>query len=321
MSNLDYVIKNGVLKEYNNVIVIPYGVREIGNGVFKNTRAREIFIPDTVEIIGEKAFENSAVKEIIIPDSVVEIGSEAFSECENLEKVTFSENLKKIGNDAFGGCEKLKSLTFPDSVETIGDLVFYADSFEYIKLPKNLKVLGEMIIEDMFPVMNIELDKDNENFYIENNILYNKEKTNALFGWGDYVISDGVLKEYRGKEKDVVIPKGVKEIGGSAFYGANVETVTMCDDVESLCSSCFCCATKLKSVIFSDKIKVIPLGILDGCENLEYIRLPKFLEEIEEYAFEEYHSCVWFEIDPENKNFHTKDGVLYDKNNEKIPFE
>ena len=35
----------------------------------------------------------------------------------------------------------------------------------------------------------------------------------------DFIIEDGVLKEYVGEESDVVIPEGVTAIGDEAFDG------------------------------------------------------------------------------------------------------
>ena len=40
----------------------------------------------------------------------------------------------------------------------------------------------------------------------------------------DFVIENGVLKEYKGKGGDIVIPEGVTEIGKEAFY--NCDTIT-----------------------------------------------------------------------------------------------
>ena len=35
----------------------------------------------------------------------------------------------------------------------------------------------------------------------------------------DFVIENGVLKKYKGKDSEVTIPNSVTEIGGSAFFG------------------------------------------------------------------------------------------------------
>lgn len=321
MAKNDFVIKDSVLTEYNDEVVIPYGVKEIGEGIFEDSSASKIIIPDTVEIIGDEAFRGAAFKEINLPDSVLKIGNSAFEDCINLESVRLPKDLREIGDMAFYNCESIKSWTVPDSVEKIGKDAFgFPSGLEYIKLPKNLKVLGRITVEEPNEVARIELDKDNENFVIENDILYDKEKTKALYGWGDFLISDGALIDYRGEDRDVIIPKGVRKINEFAFSEKSIETVTMCDDVEEIETDAFSDSSMLKSVIFSDNIKVIS-DILNGCENLEYLRLPKLLKKIEEDAFFCTSKPKRLEIDPRNKNFYIKNGALYDKNNRKISFE
>ena len=62
----DFVIENGVLKEYNGKyadVIIPDGVTEIGDYAF---------------------FCCSSLTSVTIPNSVTEIGENAFSECESL---------------------------------------------------------------------------------------------------------------------------------------------------------------------------------------------------------------------------------------------
>ena len=55
----------------------------------------------------------------------------------------------------------------------------------------------------------------------------------------DFIIEDGVLKEYVGEESDVVIPDGVTAIGDEAFYGCDMETVFIPDSVISIGEGAF----------------------------------------------------------------------------------
>lgn len=321
-SEKKFVIENGVLQEYNDTVVIPRGVKKIGEYCFSSSSATKFIIPDTVEIIGSNAFEEcTKIEEITIPDSVKVIGDYAFSGCSALKTIKFSENLKKIGEHAFEFCENIKSIILPDSVETVGDNAFDSIFYlEHIKLSKKLKKFGSCEFDDYKP-FTLEIDDDSENFILENNILYTKDKTLAVCSGGDFLISNGALIKYLGDKTDIIVPKGVKTIKSAAFIETNVESITLPDDVEKLETSAFECATELKSVILSDNIKNIPSDTFCNCESLSYVKLPKSLETISLSAFTECPFPITLEIDPENKHFQTKDGILYFKNGKEIKFK
>ena len=78
----DFVIENGVLKKYT------------GEG-------GDVVIPEGVKEIGEQAFIWSKSKKIIVPPSVTKIGETAFMFCENLEDIVLPESIVEIGNNAF----------------------------------------------------------------------------------------------------------------------------------------------------------------------------------------------------------------------------
>lgn len=119
---------------------------------------------------------------------------------------------------------------------------------------------------------------------------------------GDYEITpDGVLKKYRGHDRDVVIPDGVREIGESAFvdlkgvermimefedYDApEMETLTIPEGVVKIHPYAFAYCLNLKTVDMADSVISVGDRAFEGCESLEKIRLSATLSEIEEYTF------------------------------------
>ena len=119
---------------------------------------------------------------------------------------------------------------------------------------------------------------------------------------GDFEVSpDGVLIRYRGKDTDVVIPAGVREIGPSAFVDVKgvermilkgeeydapaMETLTVPDSVEAIGDYAFAYCLNLKSAEIADSVRKIGWRAFEGCESLRKVRLPAGLEEIGEYTF------------------------------------
>lgn len=90
--------------------------------------AGELIIPDGVKEIGENAFNNTLIDQVKIPKSVVSIGDDAFHQCNSLYKVDFAQDspLKTL-NGAFTWCEKLSEISLPNSLTTINSYEFNAD--------------------------------------------------------------------------------------------------------------------------------------------------------------------------------------------------
>ncbi len=142
---MSFVIKNGILKEYNEEPGIT-----------------EVVIPDSVTSIGYYAFKGCAeLTKITVPDSVTRIEKETFYSCKKLMNITVSENnplycdidgvvfskdktkllvyptgrsgeytvpngVISIERDAFSHCKSLTNITIPDSVTSIGEAAFFA---------------------------------------------------------------------------------------------------------------------------------------------------------------------------------------------------
>jgi hypothetical protein len=91
----------------------------------------------------------------------------------------------------------------------------------------------------------------------------------------DFEIEDGVLNKYHGRGGDVVIPDGVTEIGGSAFYRCdNLVSVVIPNSVSSIKSHAFYGCRNLKSVTMPDSVKEIGAYAFCCCERITSMTIP-----------------------------------------------
>ena len=117
--------------------------------------------------------------------------------------------------------------------------------------------------------------------------------TVAVTNSKDFVIEKGVLTKYNGKEKNVVIPKGVTEIGADAFTNCTyIESVVIPEGVTKIRSDssssyegAFSGCVKLKKVTLPKTMKIIGTRAFLECKSLESIELSNGVTEIGKAAF------------------------------------
>ena len=125
----------------------------------------------------------------------------------------------------------------------------------------------------------------------------------------DFEIKDGILCRYLGTEKEVVIPETVNEIDVQAFLDCDtVESIVIPDGVECFVNCyAFELCTTVKKIYFGSAVtdigsKLEALGGIQSvfrvCESLEYI-----------------------EVSPENPNYSSKDGKLYNKDGSELLYD
>ena len=124
-----------------------------------------------------------------------------------------------------------------------------------------------------------------------------------------FKIKNGVLISYKGKEKEIVIPEGIIEIGNNAFSSCyEIKSISIPDSVKSIGSQAFynCAslstiilpkgikkisqgmfiASAIKTVEIPESVEIIEAGAFAVCFELEKLILPESLKEIGEGAFD-----------------------------------
>ena len=198
-------------------IVIPESVTCIGNYAFTGTNLTSITIPDSVRYIGAYAFNNckeltdvkigsgvtvigaaafvgceNLTGTISIPDSTFRIENRAFANCSKIITLNMGSHVKYIGSEAFMGCQGISDVTLPDTLRNIGEAAFYeCTGLSKVVIPKGITMIREKAFYGCTGITELELPEGL--LAVDRKAFYNVSV------------------------KDLVIPYGVKCLGGSAF--------------------------------------------------------------------------------------------------------
>lgn len=106
-------------------IILPQGLRFIGERAFFGSKITFIEIPPQVEKIEQSAFESSMLKTINISASAISVLEErVFADCSALQQIQLPLNVAFIKEEAFLNNTSLREVILPDSLTQIGARAF-----------------------------------------------------------------------------------------------------------------------------------------------------------------------------------------------------
>lgn len=156
-----------------------------------------------------------------------------------IKTVIVGEGVTSIGNLAFNNCTNLVNVSFPESITSIGDYVFVACT--------NLTA--------------IDVAAANTSFCSVDGVVYNKDRTTLVAYPG-------------GKQGAFVMPNTVTGMATGVFWGYNLTSVTLSDNLTSISTRAFSGCTGLTSLTIPNAVTNIGDDAFSGCADLTSILIP-----------------------------------------------
>ena len=101
----------------------------------------------------------------------------------------------------------------------------------------------------------------------------------------DFIIKNGELRKYNGKEKNVIIPSGITRICGAFMGNDRLESVIIPQGVTDIGMSAFRDCRNLKAVTIPNSVNYIGLWAFTNCEKLQSVVFPDSITYIDGGAF------------------------------------
>lgn len=333
---------------------IPTTVTSIENYAFYGCKSlTSIDIPEGLTTIKESAFENcNGLTSVKLPSSITEIQESAFYSCENLESINIPDGLTEIADYAFDDCSSLKNIEIPSTVTRIGEYAFaHCYEFTDITLPESITSIGESAFYDCKNLESINIPSGitsiSEDLFYDCSSLNNiklHDKITAINDYAFYGCSSLTSIEipssvktigYKAFKdcvelKSIEIPASVSELREQAFYGCSY-------DLDIKISSENPYISYENSILFNKNMTELKYAIKDIIGSYDVpetvtsigrnafygtkvtsVSIPAATKSIEYSAFYACEKLTSINVDSDNTQYSSEDGVLYNKSKTKI---
>ncbi len=191
--------------------------------------------------------------------------------------------VKGVARIAFLNCENITGITISENITKIESLTF-----------GGLRSLKSITVSSKNPAY---MSKDG--------VLYKGEMRELI----QYPIAN--------KRSSFVIPDGVDIVADGAFMcSVNLTNITIPNSVTEIGVGAFSYCTGITDIAIPDSVMTFGargFGMFCGCENLKSITIGKGIKNIVPGAFNDCNNLSDITVSPENNNFSSKDGVLFNK--------
>jgi hypothetical protein len=146
-----------------------------------------------------------------------------------------------------------------------------------------------------------------------------KSKLETLDDYIFYVLNDSTIEllDYKGNASSITLPnryKGKKyKLANYAFYGKDVENVTIPGGVTEIGKGVFAECKALKNVVMQEGVTEIGLFTFQECSALSTVTIPNSVKNIEVGVFDRCVGLTNIIVGKGNLEYSSLNGVLFDK--------
>ena len=244
-------------------IVLNEGLKELSTWSLANTKIEKIALPLTIEVIDVNAF--------IYCDNLKEIDVGENNNFIFESNILFNKDKTKIIFVSMASLKNTNTFSIPEGVESYATSISNMTNIKKIIIPTSLSYIYPNSLPTS--IESIEIKNGNQTLIYENGFLYNTSQK---------------LIMCCSKERDIIVPEGIKSIAVYSFQQA----------------------TNAENIIFPESLESIEERVFDGLEKIKRIDIGKNVNNINSRVkFGNYNGVV--NIDKENKNYVIENNILY----------
>jgi uncharacterized repeat protein (TIGR02543 family) len=300
----------------------------IASGMFEEASAlTSIVIPPSVTSIGASAFKSTGLMDLTIPAGVTSIGDQAFASAADLANVSFDQgsSITSLGESVFQDASALAAIDFPPSVTSIGGNAFSGTGLSSLTIPATIASIGEQAFSYTADLTEVIFDPASTSLSIGPNAFSGSGITSLTIPAGVTSIGD---QAFAGMSElgEVTFDSDSKlaSIGPNAFSGSGITSLTIPAGVTSIGDQAFANISDLIEVTFDTgtresgpALESIGAGAFSGT-GLSEITIPANVSSIGDQAFANVPFLAEFTVTPENENFESDSGVLFNAGKTKL---
>ena len=255
-------------------------LKSIGYYIFTNTKLTNLYIPSRIESFEYLTFyqlpqnfrltisnENTSFKNfgdsLIIGKSNPNINDfdVIVYASRDLNEIKIPSFIKHINKYAFHNCKNLKTVVFqPDSkLQTIDDFAFAESAIEKITIPKHVISINVGSFSKCQHLVSIEFSKDSELLSIGSSAFEESSLEKITIPKHVSIIGDkSFLKCIKLISVEFEQNSELEIICEKAFEGSSIVNFVVPSHVKEI-QSCFCCCSKLNSLVFEENSNLLKI--------------------------------------------------------------
>ena len=312
----DGVIKIGdyVFQENKTItkVIMPDTVKSVGKEAFKKcTRLKSVVFSNMLEEINNEAFiDCKALKALELPKTLRSLGYGTFEGCTKLTSIKCESEVFEAGSNPFCGYNTVPSehladeqgfvifcgilynylgtateISIPDGVRIINDRVFMQNSWRQdrtlksVLIPDSVKEIRDYAFANNRQLKRVHIPAG---IKLGNGVF---DGCNGLADENGFFVYDGAAYSYYGKNENVKVSEGVKELLPGLFAKMKIQSIELPESLESIGSAAFIGCAFLESIRIPESVKYIGREAFKDCEKLTSISIPDTVESIGDGIF------------------------------------